>query len=67
MRAQSRIAVLDMLCHLLYSINEDQEMRSDLSFILCTHAATKVVAIASRVTTGDQSEMKEAMTNATQK
>jgi hypothetical protein len=42
-------------------------VRSDLPFILCTHAATKIVAIASLVTTGDQSEMKEAMTNATQK
>jgi hypothetical protein len=43
------------------------KVRSNLPFILCTHAATKIVAIASLVTTRDQSEMEEAMTNATQK
>jgi hypothetical protein len=42
-------------------------VRSELPSILYPHAATKAVAIANLVTTGNQSEMKEAMTNATQK
>jgi hypothetical protein len=40
---------------------------SRIAVLDSTHAATKTVAIASLVTTGDQSEMKKAMTNATQK
>jgi hypothetical protein len=40
---------------------------SRIAVLDSTYAATKTVAIASLITTGDQSEMKKAMTNATQK